>query len=282
MKTSPSLQKKSKFSTRVSFAITAVFYVIGLLVIFLNRDKIDKIDSLAQSGNMTMTMSLASINTHSAHLQHTEVAQVAPKQKPKPKPKPKPKRQEKPKPKPIEKPKPKPEPKPKPVEKPRPKPEPKPKEVIKKEEPAKEKEEPKQATKEPAHEKVTEAKTKEPPKEIKKKKEESNKTTEGAQANQLAYNQGVSDEFLMKVQMAISAKNRYPRMAMVRGIEGEVLVEFILNVDGSTTNIKISKSSGSDLLNHAALQAVKEASRHFPTPKQTVRLRIPIAYTLKE
>lgn len=71
-------------------------------------------------------------------------------------------------------------------------------------------------------------------------------------------------------------------MAMIRGIEGEVFVEFVLNTDGNTTDIKIAKSSGSDILNHAALQAVKEASSLFPTPKQSVRLRIPIAYTLKD
>ncbi|EFX41709.1 siderophore-mediated iron transport protein [Helicobacter suis HS5] len=86
----------------------------------------------------------------------------------------------------------------------------------------------------------------------------------------------------MQIQQAISSKNRYPRMAMARGIEGEVLVEFVLNANGSTEDIKISKSSGSDILNHAALQAVKEASKLFPAPKHTVRLRIPIAYTIKE
>ncbi|WP_104689757.1 energy transducer TonB, partial [Helicobacter felis] len=114
------------------------------------------------------------------------------------------------------------------------------------------------------------------------KQAESNQKSEGAQTSAMAYNPGVSNEFLMKIQMAISSRNRYPRMAMVRGIEGEVLVEFVINADGTTTDIRVAKSSGSDILNHAAMQAVKEASRLFPTPKQTVHLKIPIAYTIKD
>ncbi|WP_104705785.1 energy transducer TonB [Helicobacter suis] len=263
MKTSPSLQKKSKSATWISFFITLILYAGALWAFFSNSNHIQKI---AQAGTQSVTMSLASINTHANHLSHAKQApQVQekpkdkPKEQPKPKPKPKPKPQEKPKPEPKVQEKPKPEPKPKVEEKPQPKQETKPKEAPPQKAP-------------PA---------KEPPKEKPKKVEQSNQTAEGAKAS-LAYNQGVSDAFLMQIQQAISSKNRYPRMAMARGIEGEVLVEFVLNANGSTEDIKISKSSGSDILNHAALQAVKEASKLFPAPKHTVRLRIPIAYTIKE
>ncbi|BEG57000.1 hypothetical protein NHP21005_06880 [Helicobacter sp. NHP21005] len=221
-------------------------------------------------------MSLASIDTHATHLEHTQQVPTPPKQEPKPepkpkphpkpKPKPKPKPEPKPKPKPTPKPKPEPKPEPKPAPKPEPKPEPKPKE------------EPKPEPKKEEQAKAKDLDKKQEP----KKTQESNQTSQGAKTSSMAYNQGVSDAFLMKIQMAISSKNRYPRMAMIRGIEGEVLVEFVLNTDGRTTDIKISKSSGSDILNHAALQAVKEASSLFPTPKQVVRIRIPIAYTLKD
>ncbi|WP_120944272.1 energy transducer TonB [Helicobacter labacensis] len=271
MKTSPSLQKQSRFSTGVSFAITAVIYAVGLWIAFASYEKVE---SLAQSGTKTLTMSLASINTHSNQLQHAQQApQTPPQEKPKEKPKEEPKThhnvhhkiQHKPKPEPKPKPKPKPEPKPTPKPEPKPKPEVKP--------------EPKPEPAKPAKEEAN--KPSEPtPKQ--QKREESNQKSEGAQASAQAYNPGVSNEFLMKIQMAISSKNRYPRMAMVRGIEGEVLVEFTLNADGSTTDIRVAKSSGSEILNRAAVQAVKEAARLFPTPKQTVHLKIPIAYTIKE
>ncbi|RVZ39538.1 TonB family protein, partial [Helicobacter pylori] len=164
--------------------------------------------------------------------------------------------------------------------KPEPKPEPKVEEP-KKEEP---KEEPKkEEAKEEAKEKSTpkQVTTKDVVKE-KDKQEESNKTSEGATSEAQAYNPGVSNEFLMKIQTAISSKNRYPKMAQIRGIEGEVLVSFTINADGSVTDIKVVKSNTTDILNHAALEAIKSAAHLFPKPDETVHLKIPIAYSLKE
>ncbi|WQR70225.1 energy transducer TonB [Helicobacter pylori] len=282
MKISPSPQKLSKVSTSVSFLISFALYAIGFGY-FLLREEAPA--PLAQAGTTKVTMSLASINTNSKVKTNAESAK--PKEEPKEKPKKEePKKEEpkkeitkpKPKPKPKSKPKPKPEPKPKP--KPEPKPEPKVEEP-KKEEP---KEEPK---KEEAKE---EAKEKSAPKQVttkdivkeKDKQEESNKTSEGATSEAQAYNPGVSNEFLMKIQTAISSKNRYPKMAQIRGIEGEVLVSFTINADGSVTDIKVVKSNTTDILNHAALEAIKSAAHLFPKPDETVHLKIPIAYSLKE
>ncbi len=86
----------------------------------------------------------------------------------------------------------------------------------------------------------------------------------------------------MKIQTAISSKNRYPKMAQIRGIEGEVLVSFVINPDGSVTDIKVVKSNTTDILNHAALDAIKNAAHLFPKPEETMHLKIPIAYSLKE
>lgn len=71
-------------------------------------------------------------------------------------------------------------------------------------------------------------------------------------------------------------------MAQIRGIEGEVLVSFTINADGSVTDIKVVKSNTTDILNHAALEAIKSAAQLFPKPDETVHLKIPIAYSLKE
>ncbi|GAA9621161.1 hypothetical protein HpHA88_05910 [Helicobacter pylori] len=286
MKISPSPQKLSKVSTSVSFLISFALYAIGFGYFLLREDVPEP---LAQAGTTKVTMSLASINTNSNTKTNAESAK--PKEEPKEKPKKEePKKEEpkkevtKPKPKPKPKPTPKPKPEPTPKPKPEPKPEPKPKpkvEEVKKEEP---KEEPK---KEEAKE---EAKEKSAPKQVttkdivkeKDKQEESNKTSEGATSEAQAYNPGVSNEFLMKIQTAISSKNRYPKMAQIRGIEGEVLVSFVINPDGSVTDIKVVKSNTTDILNHAALEAIKNAAHLFPKPEETVHLKIPIAYSLKE
>ncbi|GHQ07979.1 hypothetical protein VN0274_06530 [Helicobacter pylori] len=268
MKISPSPQKLSKVSTSVSFLISFALYAIGFGY-FLLREEAPT--PLAQAGTTKVTMSLASINTNSNTKTNAESAK--PKEEPKEKPKKEEPKKEEPK-KEVSKPKPKPKPKPEP------KPDPKVEEV-KKEEP---KEEPK---KEEAKE---EAKEKSAPKQVttkdivkeKDKQEESNKTSEGATSEAQAYNPGVSNEFLMKIQTAISSKNRYPKMAQIRGIEGEVLVSFVINPDGSVTDIKVVKSNTTDILNHAALDAIKNAAHLFPKPEETVHLKIPIAYSLKE
>lgn len=113
------------------------------------------------------------------------------------------------------------------------------------------------------------------------KEQASNTTSEGAETEALAYNEGVSDEFLSKIQLAISKKNKYPRIARIRGLEGEVLIEFTLDVDGTLQGLKIIQSSAGDILNENALKAIVSASKDFPKPEQRVRIKIPIAYFLR-
>ena len=121
-----------------------------------------------------------------------------------------------------------------------------------------------------------------PPKQEKthQNPQNSNITQEGAQAQSLAYNQGISDEFLSKIRLAIANHNPYPRIARMRGLEGEVMVEFVLNIDGSLEGLKILQSNASEILNKTALKAVSEAHKNFPTPKQKVRIKVPIIYNL--
>lgn len=62
----------------------------------------------------------------------------------------------------------------------------------------------------------------------------------------------------------IEARKDYPRMAKKKKIEGKVRVKFDLHKDGHATNIRVSKSSGSALLDEAAIAAVQKASASFP------------------
>lgn len=117
---------------------------------------------------------------------------------------------------------------------------------------------------------------------VDEKQKSSNIDQEGSNNEALAYNQGVSDDFLSKIRLAISNSNPYPRIARVRGLEGEVTVEFILNIDGSLEGLKILKSTAGDILNKNALRAVSDASKYFPTPKQKVRIKVPIVYSLSK
>ncbi len=109
----------------------------------------------------------------------------------------------------------------------------------------------------------------------------SNQTSEGSTYESLAYNEGITDEFLHQVQEAIRRKHHYPRIAKIRELQGIVVVEFVLNIDGSMENLKIFNSTTGDILNQQALKTIKEAHKNFPTPTKRVRLKIPVEYELE-
>ncbi|HEX6736345.1 MAG TPA: energy transducer TonB [Azonexus sp.] len=70
----------------------------------------------------------------------------------------------------------------------------------------------------------------------------------------------------------------YPAEAIVRGLEGEVLVLLVLAPDGSVAAARVERSSGHRLLDEAALQAVR-ALRSLPAdaPRETV---LPVRFRL--
>ncbi len=73
---------------------------------------------------------------------------------------------------------------------------------------------------------------------------------------------------------------QYPEEAQNRGIEGRVLVSFIIMADGTVKDIKILNSSGYTLLDKNAVDTVKN-SAPFPKPPANAELRIPINYVLE-
>ena len=66
--------------------------------------------------------------------------------------------------------------------------------------------------------------------------------------------------YFTKLRKAISLVWVYPTDASRRGMQGEVLVEWIIMKDGSVKRIRIIKSSGYDILDEAILTAIKLAS----------------------
>ena len=72
----------------------------------------------------------------------------------------------------------------------------------------------------------------------------------------------------------------YPRMARKRHIEGKVVVEFELLVDGSIENIKVIEAHR-DILGRAAVTTVERLQGKLPKPSETLLLRVPIMYRLK-
>ena len=203
----------------------------------------------------------------------TPPAPPPPPQPPKPEPKPEPKVEPKPLPKPEPKKIEKPKPEPKKVEKkPLPKPEPRPEPKI---EP---KVEPTPATTAPSP-----AAT--PAPVVNSNLPANNKSIAAAPAQKVAQELNLSnaqsDEDFSKVIAAVKKHKNYPNNARRMKHQGVVEVRFLLKTDGSIDELKVTKSSGFELLDNGALENVKKASSEFPKPKEARYLRFPIAFTLR-
>lgn len=68
-----------------------------------------------------------------------------------------------------------------------------------------------------------------------------------------------TSELVALLHAAIQAKQRYPASALQIGQEGRVNLMFILYKNGSISDLRVARSSGTDSLDQAALVAVKEA-----------------------
>ena len=71
----------------------------------------------------------------------------------------------------------------------------------------------------------------------------------------------------------------YPAFARRMGWEGKVNASFIVSSDGFVKGIKILKSSGFEILDKNAIEAIKGASP-FPNPPVEAQIIIPIIYKL--
>lgn len=83
----------------------------------------------------------------------------------------------------------------------------------------------------------------------------------------------VSEEMVLKKVTPI-----YPLLARRKGLYGEVLLMVKLNKDGSIANIAVKKSSGYDILDKAALSAVK---RWIFAPNIGNTVIVPVVFELK-
>lgn len=84
---------------------------------------------------------------------------------------------------------------------------------------------------------------------------------------------------------AIARHKQYPRIAQMRGWQGETLVELQIDGNGKVLSSKIHTSSSYEVLDKQALEMVKRASP-FPAPPETLRgltfsLLVPISFRLE-
>jgi protein TonB len=91
--------------------------------------------------------------------------------------------------------------------------------------------------------------------------------------------------YLATVQKRVTSKWVYPRSAGERGIEGNAVIDFYIAKDGHLEDAKLTRSSGTAILDDAALVAVKLAQPFPPMPdtlcKDSVGITGTFRYKLK-
>jgi len=75
---------------------------------------------------------------------------------------------------------------------------------------------------------------------------------------------------------------RYPLLARRHGWEGEVVLAFRIETDGTIMNAHIAHSSGYGVLDRAALHALGKVKRINQTLRHEQAMQIPVIYRLKE
>lgn len=128
--------------------------------------------------------------------------------------------------------------------------------------------------------KLANAKNETKPSESPKAKQDT-KQEEGELIQTLSYKDGKEDEIFGKIKRAIDRKNKYPSIARKRGLEGEVVVEFIIYENGKVGEIQVTKPCPYEPFNTAAVNAIKKAQNDFPILSLPTKIEIPIVYKLE-
>ncbi|MBU4483883.1 energy transducer TonB [bacterium] len=85
------------------------------------------------------------------------------------------------------------------------------------------------------------------------------------------------DSILSLIRKRIEENKYYPAIAKKREIEGSPEVSFKITKDGSLEYLKLKNSSGSDILDKAALETVQRAT---PLPYYSSPISLSLNYTL--
>lgn len=100
-----------------------------------------------------------------------------------------------------------------------------------------------------------------------------------------AGNPQLEGQYGKSIRQIIEQKKTYPRRAKKRNKQGVVKVAFSVDKNGSVSKLRVVQSSGSKILDQAALKAVKKVGRFPAIPagigKQFLDYVVPIAYRLR-
>lgn len=92
--------------------------------------------------------------------------------------------------------------------------------------------------------------------------------------------------YLQNVRSLLEKQKNYPMMARRQNQEGVVVLQFTISSSGQIEGARVRRSSGYNLLDHAARETLRRVGRFPPFPAELKRrqltIEIPLAYRLEE
>lgn len=89
---------------------------------------------------------------------------------------------------------------------------------------------------------------------------------------------GAGDPVLAEIRRRIEQAKRYPSQAREQHIEGKVGVRFLIQSNGQVADVKVTRSSGTSVLDAAAVQAVQHSA---PLPFYEHPIDLSLAFRLR-
>ncbi len=110
------------------------------------------------------------------------------------------------------------------------------------------------------------------------KEDESDTETVSLDSQELKY-----ASYFLRIKKQIELVWTYPEEAATNGLQGQILLQFMLEHSGKLIDISLIQSSGHEILDRAALEAVKTASPYnaFPEKIRKKKLRIIASFKYK-
>lgn len=90
---------------------------------------------------------------------------------------------------------------------------------------------------------------------------------------------GSDDALYASILDIINSNRIYPRIAIIRRLQDNIKVEFILDKSGEVQALRVLDGKHR-ILNDNALDTIMRASKSFPKPKRSKKIRMTIAYDL--
>ena len=87
--------------------------------------------------------------------------------------------------------------------------------------------------------------------------------------------------YFNRIKQSIESQWEYPELALRYGLQGKLSLEFTIANDGQLAQLRLIRSSGSQLLDEEAIRAIKAAAPFPPIPSWIKLNPLPISASME-